>query len=1505
MFYTKKKNTGLYYPVNEHDSCGVGAVVKITGEPSHSIISMGNQILVNLQHRGAAGSDSQTGDGAGILFQIPNRFFNIQANNLGFSLPDSKCYGIAMIFGSKTDSNFDKCNKILEESVQYYGLKPIGWREVPVNSNCLGELALKSEPKIKQFFIHGNGFTDRELECLLYFARKKAEKQISKEFKAESEDYYITSMSCYTICYKGMFLAPQLEAYYTDLTDENTESSFAIVHQRYSTNTFPNWKLAQPFRMIAHNGEINTLSGNINTISSYEKNIKSNLLKHELSDLTPIIAPEQSDSACFDNVLELLVNGGRSLSHSMMMMIPEGFSSDYHVSIDKKAFYEYHSAIMEPWDGPAAIIFTDGEKIGGTLDRNGLRPCRYVVTNDDLVVMGSETGVIEFEPDQIAQKGRLMPGKMFIVDTIEKRIINDSEIKSKISRQKPYRRWLKENRLKLQGLYNPHTKSSSTEAEVKTKMSLFGYTKEELDLILVPMVKNSQEPIGSMGDDTPLAVLSEKPKLLYNYFKQLFAQVTNPSIDPYREGIVMSLMHYAGKKQNLLDETPKHCKQLKLEHPVLTNKDMKLLRHAPFDDFKIVTLNALFKANSEEPGKALEQGLQNLIENAEQAVNEGASLLILSDLENDENLAPIPSLLATGAVHFGLLEKHLRGETGIIIESGEPRNVMHFCLLCGYGADAVNPYLAIHILDYLQNHNEFKDNILREQVINNYITAIKKGLLKATSRLGISTLRSFIGAQTFEIVGLANEITEKYFKGTQSRIEGADLNAIAKEILARHTKTHKSNFDYERDLEYRGDYNFRIDGEYHGWNPENIISIRNSNKNDDNLTNNNRLTNLRSLFSFKHGVPVNLVDVEPESSIVKRFCTGAVSHGSISKETHEAMAIAMNKIGARSNTGEGGEDPQRYLKLKKDENKNSFIKQIASGRFGVTIEYLVNAKELQIKIAQGAKPGEGGQLPGQKVSMEIAKLRHSTQGVTLISPPPHHDIYSIEDIAQLIYDLKCSNPGVKVSVKLVSEFGVGTVAAGVVKANADEILISGYDGGTGASPLSSIKYVGGPWELGLAETHQTLVKNGLRDRVSLQVDGGLKSGRDVVIGAMLGAEKFGFGTSSLIALGCIMMRKCHEGLCPVGIATQDPALRKRFTGKPENLIKYMTKIAYEVRLILAELGFTNFEDIIGRSDLLQKADNITHYKAAGLDFTNLININNSYHKDENSGQPNTLEDHLDWKILDKINDSIESKTVIALQFRIKNIDRTIGTIISSKIVKKHGAKGLKDNTINLEFIGSAGQSFGAFLAPGLTLTINGDANDYLGKGLSGGRIIVKTPKSGFLAHENIVAGNTLLYGATSGEVLINGLVGERFAVRNSGATAVVEGVGDHGCEYMTGGTVVVLGRTGKNFAAGMSGGVAYVFDAGQLFDTLCNLDMVELEMVYKLEDINILKDLITKHLKWTDSILAKHILDNWKNMVHRFVKVIPIEYKKALLRLKEREISETDTTLTTEEVFYG
>ena len=1520
------KAQGLYDPRHEHDACGIGAVVSIPGHKSHEIVELGKTVLVNLMHRGAAGADDATGDGAGILTQVPHDFLRAEAARGGVVVPATPTFAVAMLFLPHADDVRRGCESLLCEALQAGGVTPLGWRDVPTDNATLGEIARSSEPVVRQLFLAAPSLQGEEFERRLFVVRKRVERRVRERYGDAAEQFYVISMSARTICYKGMFMAPQLFAYYPDLADERFTTALAVVHQRYSTNTFPSWKLAQPFRMIAHNGEINTLSGNRAGVQAYEPLMQCPELADDLSDMMPMLEPHVSDSASFDNVMELLVRAGRTAPHALMMMAPEAFGPKYHISEDKRAFYEYHSAIMAPWDGPAALVFTDGRLVGGTLDRNGLRPSRYVITTDDVVVLASEVGVKEFAPEQIRQKGRLQPGKMFLVDTQAGRIVVDNEVKAAVARRRPYRRWLQQNVIELRGLCEGARPANVTPETLSMRLRAFGYTREDLTLLIAPMAESGQEPVGSMGTDTPLAVLSSRPKLLFNYFKQMFAQVTNPPIDPLREGLVMSLMTFAGKQRNLLSETPEHCRQLKLKHPILTNEDMELLRSFQSADFKVATIPALFDAAADDPGRALRYALEELVERGAAAIRDGTSLLIVSDRGVSPQMAPIPSLLAMGALHHGLLRRGLRAEVGLVCESGEPREVMHFCLLCGYGANAVNPYLAFETLSELQEDGDLPKSQTLVELTEHYIKALNKGILKTMSKMGISTLRSYRKAQLFEAIGLDREVIDEYLTGTPSRIAGVGLDVLAKEALERHAAAFGPRDPAALPLDFGGEYHFRLDGEAHLWSPQAVTRLQHAVLHEDSqayddfaLTINDQsreLCTLRGLFEFIPGEPVPLDEVEPVSAILPRFNTGAMSHGSISREAHETLAIAMNRIGGCANTGEGGEDPQRYIPLPNGDSRSCSIKQVASARFGVTIEYLANAKILQIKMAQGAKPGEGGQLPGAKVTEEIARLRYATPGVSLISPPPHHDIYSIEDLAQLIYDLKCANPGVLVSVKLVSEVGVGTIAAGVAKGNADEVLISGHDGGTGASPWSSIKYAGIPWELGLAETQQTLLLNGLRDRIIVQVDGQMKTGRDVVIGALLGAERYGFGTAALVSLGCILMRKCHKGTCPVGIATQDLALRKKFHGKAEYVIRYLTYVAEEARRIMAQLGFRTFDEMIGRVDRLGRRKAVEHWKAHGLDLSAIFaqpKVRDKAPLRRVRPQPDRHQTHLDWTILAQIEPALARKEPVRLELPIRNVHRTVGAIVSNRIVTQHGAAGLPDGALELVFRGSAGQSFGAFLAKGVTMRLIGDSNDYLGKGLSGGRIVVQTPPGSLFApEENVIVGNTLLYGATAGEVFINGVTGERFAVRNSGATAVVEGVGDHGCEYMTGGRVIVLGQTGRNFAAGMSGGIAYVLDEQQLFDTLCNLEMVDLEPLEDRSDIRFVRDWIALHYRWTRSALARRILHDWRDVVGKFVKVIPMDYRKALERLRENETPENDEQpsladeiLATEEVIRG
>ncbi len=1507
----------LYDPFFEHDSCGVGFVANINGRQSHKIVSDGITILKNLVHRGAVGGDRKTGDGAGMLTQIPHGFFMHECAKIGVDLPAPGAFGIGMLFLPMDGAKRADARRIIEAVVKQEGGAVLGWRDVPVCPDCLGELARESMPYVGQVFVSAKAESGENLERRLYVLRKCIERAAASAGFTDDE-FYIASLSCRTVNYKGMFVAPQLETFYPDLVDQSFESAIALVHQRYSTNTFPSWRLAQPFRYLAHNGEINTLRGNINKMTAREATLQSDLFGGEITKLFPVITPGGSDSAMFDNVFELLSLGGRSIEHVMMMMVPEAFGSRYHISEDKRAFFEYHAAILEPWDGPAAISFTDGIRVGATLDRNGLRPARYVVTRSGVIVLASEIGVLDIPANDILEKGRLAPGKMLLVDTSQNRIHTDNEIKASVSRRKPYRRWLEKNKIELKGLFGVPGPVRIDRGALFANEKAFGYTLEDLSEIIGPMAENAQEPVGSMGNDEALAVLSEKPQLLYNYFKQLFAQVTNPPIDPYRENLVMSLMSFVGRERNLLDESEQHCHQLKLSHPILSNDDMDKLRNINVPGFASCVLPIHF-APSEI---VLETALEELCITAETKVDNGCTLLVLSDRGIDERHAPIPSILALSSVHQHLVRVAKRHLTGIVIETGEAREVMHFACLMGFGASAINPYLAFEIIADMQEKGNLRNGVTLETAIENYITAVKKGLLKIMSKMGVSTIRSYKGAQIFEAVGLNEDLINRYFPGTPSRIGGIGLDVIAQESLARH----RTAFSVEETalrgpdaLESGGKYNFRRFSEKHLLTPEAVALLQeavrensydifrkySAHVNDAG----EHLCTLRGMFTFKKSDPVPLDEVEPVETIVKRFVTSAMSFGSISKEAHETLAIAMNRLGAASNSGEGGEDEERYAPLANGDSKKSAIKQVASARFGVTSNYLVNSRELQIKMAQGAKPGEGGQLPGDKVDKNIAHVRHSMPGVMLISPPPHHDIYSIEDLAQLIYDLRNANRDARISVKLVAEVGVGTVAAGVAKGRADMVLICGHDGGTGASPISSIKHAGIPWEIGLAETQQVLVMNRLRDKIRIQCDGQMKTGRDIVIASLLGAEEFGFGTAALVTLGCIMMRKCHLNTCPVGVASQDPELRKRFSGKPEYVINFMRFIAREVREYMADLGFRTIDDMVGHVERLSVDTAVGHYKSRGLDFSRILAVppqpgNAGRALRCTSRQEHDFSGAIDPVIIEKAKTAIETGSPVSLDMHIRNSNRTVGAMLSAEISKRYGSRGLPRDTIKIKFTGAAGQSFGAFLAPGVTFELEGDANDYVGKGLSGGKIIIYPPKdAAFRPHNNIITGNVNLFGATSGEMYVHGMAGERFAVRNSGAIAVVEGTGDHCCEYMTGGVVVVLGKTGVNFAAGMSGGIAFVLDENQLFDTRCNLEMVDLEPVVAEEDKKLLFTLIENHVRYTRSAYSQKIVADWTEMLPRFVKVIPIDYRSALERMRKDESRETEVVSITEEVY--
>ena len=1488
---------GLYRPEHEHDACGIGFVASIEGRKTHDIVLKGIQILINLTHRGACGCDPQTGDGAGILIQIPHAFFEREAASLGFTLPGPGEYGVGMVFLPVDTHDRLICEGIVEKIVREEGLTVLGWRDTPINGNTIGRLARASQPYIEQIFVgSGTGMDQDALERKLFVVRKRVESTIAASDMKEKDFFYIPSLSSRTIIYKGLLLAPQITDFYKELLDPELTSALCLVHQRFSTNTFPSWKLAHPYRYICHNGEINTLRGNMNWMYARQSVLVSPLFGDDMKKLMPIITAGGSDSAMLDNAVELLALSGRSLPHVMSMLIPEAWDHDATMPEDIKAFYEYHASLMEPWDGPAAVAFTDGRVIGAKLDRNGLRPGRFLVTNDGLVVLASEAGVLSIRPEDVRMKGRLAPGRIFLVDTEQKRLITDEEVKEQLSARQPYGQWLKENQITLDHLPSPSHVLPTNHGTIQMRQRAFGYTDEDLKTILLPSATSGEEPVGSMGIDTPLACLSDKPQLLFNYFKQTFAQVTNPAIDSIREGLVMSLNSYIGSEGNILDETPKNCHTLKLRHPVISNWRLEKLRRVSWGNFLATSLPMLFRVNGGE--KQLEDAIETLCRRASLAIKSGYTLLILTDRGVDHEYAPIPSLLALSAVHNHLIREETRNQVALIVESGEPREVMHFCLLLGYGASAVNPYLAIETLENMHKSGAFPAEYTWDKVFKSYMKSIDKGLLKTFSKMGISTLQSYQGAQIFETIGLNKSLVEKYFTGTSSRIDGVGMEVLAREAIMKHEFAMQPPHLSDTELRVGGEYQFRVKGERHLLNPTTVSKLQHAVRQSkfesfrefaDIVNQQNRdLQMLRGMFEFKpNGPAFPLSEVEPASEIVKRFATGAMSFGSISKEAHETLAIAMNRIGGKSNTGEGGEDEARFTPDANGDLRRSAIKQVASARFGVTTNYLINADDLQIKIAQGAKPGEGGQLPGHKVDDVIARVRHSIPGVGLISPPPHHDIYSIEDLAQLIFDLKNVNPQARISVKLVAEVGVGTVAAGVAKAHADVILISGYDGGTGASPISSIRHAGIPWELGLSETQQVLVMNDLRSRVRVQVDGKLQTGRDVAVAALLGAEEFGFATTPLVAMGCIMMRKCHLNTCPVGVATQDPELRKKFQGQPEHVINFLFFVAEDLRLIMAKLGFRKMDEMIGRVDCLVQRTDVDHWKAKGLDLSSVLyNPPMPSHVGRRctQAQDHGLYDALDGKLIEQASDAIERLTPLTLNLPIRNVHRTVGAMLSGQIARRHGSAGLPDDTIRIQFHGCAGQSFGAFLAKGVSLTLEGEANDYVGKGLSGGRIVIYPPRnSHYVPEENILVGNVCLYGATGGEVFFNGMAGERFAVRNSGATAVVEGVGDHGCEYMTRGMVVVLGKTGRNFAAGMTGGIAYVLDSSSEFSTVCcNRADVDLEQVTEAKDIETVHGLIVRHAELTDSSQAKWILKHWDAMPPKFVKVFPHEFKRVL-----------------------
>jgi len=1530
---------GLFDPSLEKDSCGVGFIANIKGQKSHQIVSDALSILCNLEHRGAVGADPRAGDGAGILVQIPHAFFARKTSELGFKLPQPGEYAIGALFMPRDAAWRNVIKSIIADEIKNEGFKLLGWRDVPSDNSSLGVTVKPTEPYHMQVFIGRNGAakTEDDFERRLYILRKSISQAIYQRRDRGMAGYYPCSFSCRTVIYKGMFLADQLGKYYPDLHEADFDSALALVHQRFSTNTFPTWSLAHPYRMIAHNGEINTLRGNVNWMAARQASVHSELYGKDISRLWPISYEGQSDTACFDNALEFLVQGGYSLPHAVMMMIPEAWAGNPLMDEQRRAFYEYHAALMEPWDGPAAIAFTDGRKIGATLDRNGLRPARYLVTKDDRIVMASEMGVLKIPEDQIVTKWRLQPGKMLLVDLEQGRLIPDDEIKADLAKSHPYSDWLHRTQIQLEELPDAPAKGVRSNLPLLDRQQAFGYSQEDITILMTPMASTGEEAAGSMGNDTPISALSDKPKQLFTYFKQNFAQVTNPPIDPIREEIVMSLVSIIGPRPNLFDlQGVASTKRLEVRQPILTDADLEKIRSisdVAETHFKSRTLDTTFHAGFGAAG--MEQVLDELCARAEGAVREGINIIILSDRMTGTDRIPIPSLLACAAVHHHLIRTGLRTSVGLVVESGEPREVHHFACLAGYGAEAINPYLAFETI--LAMKDRLPGALDDYEIVKRYIKSIGKGLLKVMSKMGISTYQSYCGAQIFDAVGLKADFVAKYFAGTHTRIEGVGLGEIAEETVRRHTDAFGDGQIYKTALDVGGEYAYRTRGEDHAWTAESVSTLQHAVRGNSQeryrafakILNeqSERLLTLRGLFRIKSAEddkrkPVKLEDVEPAKDIVKRFSTGAMSFGSISREAHTTLAIAMNRIGGKSNTGEGGEESDRFKPMPNGDSMRSAIKQVASGRFGVTTEYLVNSDMMQIKMAQGAKPGEGGQLPGHKVDATIARVRHSTPGVGLISPPPHHDIYSIEDLAQLIYDLKNVNPAADVSVKLVSEVGVGTVAAGVAKARADHITISGYDGGTGASPLTSLKHAGSPWEMGLAETHQTLVLNGLRSRVALQVDGGLRTGRDVIIGALLGADEFGFSTAPLIAAGCIMMRKCHLNTCPVGVATQDPVLRKRFKGTPEHVINYFFYVAEEVRELLAEMGYTHLDQIIGDTDLLEKRELIDHWKARGLDFSKMFYKpeapREAVHWTERQKHP--IDDVLDRQMIEQAKPALEARQPVEIALPIRNVDRSAGAMLSGEVAKRFRHKGLREDTIKVTLTGTAGQSFGAFLARGISFDLIGAGNDYVAKGLSGGRIVIRPPDDArIVAEDSIIVGNTVLYGAIEGECYFRGVAGERFAVRNSGAVTVVEGVGDHGCEYMTGGVVVVIGKTGRNFAAGMSGGIAYVLDEEGDFALRCNMAMVELEPVPEEDDLmekllhhggdidhkgrvdvsgdmtshdeERLYQLISNHVHYTGSTRGKEILDNWATFRPKFRKVMPVEYRRALQEMERARMS--------------
>ena len=1502
---------GLYDPELEKDACGVGFIAHIKGIPSHQNVLDADQILQAMDHRGACGCEPNTGDGSGIMCGLPHKFLRkVAKQDLGVDLPDPGRFAAGLVFLPQDEQECAFCKESIERLITESGQTLIGWRDVPQMTDLadVGPTARTSEPKIEQIFVGAEeGLEGDAFERKLYMVHKRASHLLrGSETLEQALMFYICSLSTKVIIYKGMLTPAQVLPYFPDLQDEDFETHLAMVHSRFSTNTFPSWDRAQPLRFMSHNGEINTLRGNKNWMRAREGSADSELFGDDLQNLFPVVEPHCSDSGTFDNVLEFLLMNGRTLQEAIMMMVPEAWQKHETMPEEKRAFYEYFSCLMEPWDGPASIAFTDGHYIGATLDRNGLRPSRYYITHDDRVIMGSEVGVLPVDPAIVKEKGRLQPGKMFLVDFQAGRLIPDEELKSDFARAKPYGDWLKKQRIRLSDLH-PESEPHGFDSEsLLPRMQAFGYTAETMNFMLRPLVEQLRDPVGSMGNDSAIACLSDKPRMIYDYFKQLFAQVTNPSIDSIREEVIMSLECYIGPEQNLLAATPEHCHRLLVDHPILTNEEIAALKHIHHDGWQSRVIDITFDRGEGKAG--LEKTLARISSEAEAAADEGIELVVLSDRSISQNRVPVSALMAVGAVHHHLVKQTKRTRIGLVIETGEAREVHHHCLLIGYGADAINPYLAFESLWQARRDGLMDPSLDDDKVVAAYRKGVAKGMLKVMAKMGISTLQSYKGAQIFEALGLKDEVINTCFVGTASRIQGVSFDVIADETLRRH------NLGYPKQPETRlpqlpnlGEYHWRAEGEKHAWSPQSISSLQVAARNNDesaywkfahaiNEDSRSRCT-LRGLLEFDEtkGAPVSLDEVESASEIVKRFCTGAMSFGSISAESHETLAIAMNRLGGKSNTGEGGEDPIRFQPLENGDSKRSAIKQVASGRFGVTIEYLSNADEIQIKISQGAKPGEGGELPGRKVDNNIARIRYSTPGVGLISPPPHHDIYSIEDLAQLIHDLKNANRAARISVKLVSEVGVGVIASGVAKAHADHILISGDTGGTGASPLTSIKHAGLPWELGIAETHQVLVLNDLRSRVVLQTDGGLKTGRDVVIAALLGAEEFGFSTAPLISLGCIMMRKCHLNTCPVGIATQDPDLRKKFSGKPEHVVNYLFMVAEEARRLMAKLGFRSIDEMVGRSDVLRTDKAINHWKADGLDLTSVLMPAKKPH--ENVGvicsqaQDHGLEKSLDVTVLlDQAKPALERGEPVKIKTPIININRTVGTILSNEVAKRYGQQGLPDDTIRIELTGSAGQSLGAFLSHGVTIDLEGDANDYVGKGLSGGRVVIYPPReSSFTPEDNILIGNVCLYGATGGEAFFRGRAAERFCVRNSGARTVIEGVGDHGCEYMTGGRVVVLGPTGRNFAAGMSGGIAYIWDRDSDFNLNCNLATVELEKIDSAEEEAEVKELIHRHVQFTGSTVGTQVLDNWNEFLTQCVKVMPTDYKRVLNEMSQRQ----------------